>query len=242
MCRKLGIPVVMMVICAVGTLGYHLSMVRPQLVRKGKHPMDIPINVTVECIDGTGGRSTAIILNPTNDQITDLVVREPGLLGIERLVPVELVEERTPQLIRLRCTTDELATMQAFISTEFVPVPPGFGPYPGEGAVMWPYVGLDPEVATIEYENIPPHEIAVHRGARIHATDGAIGRVDEFLVNPADDHISHLVLREGHLWGQKDVTIPIAEIDHIDEDAVYLKLNKQQIGALRAIPVHRHTA
>ena len=201
--------------------------------------MDFPINVTVECIDGPGGRSTAIILNPITDQVTHLVVREPGLLGIERLIPVELVEESTPQRIRLRCTTDELATLQTFISTEFLPVPPGFGPYPGEGAMLWPYVSPDPEVVTIGHEQIPLGEIAVHRWARVHATDGAIGRVDEFLVDPATSHISHLVLREGHLWGQKDVTIPVAEIDHIDEDAVYLKLNKHQVGAHPAIPVRR---
>jgi hypothetical protein len=203
--------------------------------------MDIPINVTVECIDGPGGRSTAIILNPITDQVTHLVVREPGLLGIERLIPVELVEESTSQHIRLRCTIDELATMQAFISTEFLPVPPEFGPYPGEGAMLWPYVNLDPEVVTIGHEQIPLGEIAVYRWARVHATDGAIGRVDEFLVDPSTSHISHLVLREGHLWGQKDVTIPVAEIDHIDEDAVYLKLNKQQVGALPAIPVRGRT-
>ena len=204
--------------------------------------MDIPINVTVECINGPGGRSTAIILNPSSERVTHLVVREPGLLGIERLIPVELVAESTPQRIRLRCTMDELATMQPFISTEFLPVPPGFGPYPVEGAMLWPYVSLDPEVATIGHEQIPPGEIAVHRWARVHATDGAIGRVDEFLVDRTASHISHLVLREGHLWGQKDVTIPVAEIDRIDEDAVYLKLNKHQVGALPAIPVRRRTA
>ncbi len=201
--------------------------------------MDIPINVTVECIDGPGGHSTAIILNPITDQVTHLVVREPGLFGIERLVPVDLVEESTPQLVRLRCTMDELATMQAFIATEFLPVPPGFGPYPGEGAMVWPYVSSDPEVVTIGHEQIPLGEIAVYRWARVHATDGAIGRVDEFLVNPATDHISHLVLREGHLWGQREVTISVAEIDRIDEDAVYLKLNKRQVAALPAIPVRR---
>jgi sporulation protein YlmC with PRC-barrel domain len=201
--------------------------------------MDIPINVTVECSDGTGGRSTAIILNPITDQVTHLVVREPGLFGIERLVPVELVEESTPQRLRLRCTTDELATMQAFIATEFLPVPPGFESYPGQGAMLWPYVRLDPEMMTIGHEQIPPGELAVHRWARVHATDGAIGRVDEFLVDPANSHISHLVLREGHLWGQQDVAIPVAEIDRIDEDAVYLKLNKQQVAALPAIPVRR---
>jgi len=39
--------------------------------------------------------------------------------------------------------------------------------------------------------------------------------------------------------GQKDVTISVAQIDRIDEDAVYLKLNKRQVAALPAIPVHR---
>jgi hypothetical protein len=201
--------------------------------------MDIPINATVECIDGLGGRSTAIILNPINDQITHLVVREPGLFGIERLVPVDLVEESTPQLVRLRCTMDELATMQTFISTEFIPVPLGFEPYSVAGAMLWPSVGPDPDVPATEYEEIPPGELAVHRWARVHATDGAIGRVDEFLVDPANSHISHLVLREGHLWGQREVTISVAEIDRIDEDAVYLKLNKRQVAALPATPVRR---
>jgi hypothetical protein len=208
----------------------------------GEQPMDVPINVTVECIDGTGGRSTAIILNPTTDRITHLAVREAGLFGIEHLVPVELVEESTPRRIRLRCTTGELAMMQAFISTEFVPMPPGFGPYPGQGAMLWPCVGPDPEVATVEYENIPLGELALHRWARVHATDGTIGRVDEFLADPTNSHITHLVLREGHLWGQKDVTIPVAEIDHVDEDAVYLKLSKHQVGALPTMPIRRRTA
>ena len=53
------------------------------------------------------------------------------------------------------------------------------------------------------------------------------GCVDEFPVDPANGHITHLVLREGHLWGQEDVTIPISEIARIEEGTVYLKLNKQ---------------
>ncbi len=52
---------------------------------------------------------------------------------------------------------------------------------------------------SVEYERIPPGELAVRRGARVETTDGHAGRVDEFLVNPADGYITHLVLREGHL-------------------------------------------
>jgi hypothetical protein len=69
-----------------------------------------------------------------------------------------------------------------------------------------------------------------------------VGRVDEFLIDPENDHITHLVMREGHLWGQKDVTIPISEIDRIEGDSVYLKLSKDEVEALPAIPMHRWKA
>jgi len=74
-------------------------------------------------------------------------------------------------------------------------------------------------------------------GAWVEATDGRVGRVDEFLVNPLNDHITHLVLREGHLWGQKDVTIPVSEIERIDGNTVYLKLDIRQVEALPAVPL-----
>jgi hypothetical protein len=79
----------------------------------------------------------------------------------------------------------------------------------------------------------------MHRGARVEATDGHVGRVDEFLVDPMDGHITHLVLREGHLWGEKYVTISVSQIARLEEDAVYLKLDKQSIEALPTISARR---
>jgi sporulation protein YlmC with PRC-barrel domain len=105
---------------------------------------------------------------------------------------------------------------------------------------VWPY--QVPEVTktvAVRHKRVPHGELAVQRGAQVRASDGRIGRVDEFLVDPEDGHITHLLLREGHLWGQKDVTIPISEIERIDENTVYLKLNKHDIGKLPAIPIRR---
>ena len=73
----------------------------------------------------------------------------------------------------------------------------------------------------------------------MEATDGRVGHVDEFLIDPKDDHITHIVLREGHLWGQRDVSIPVSEIERVEEDAVYLRISKRKIEALPAIPVRR---
>ena len=78
------------------------------------------------------------------------------------------------------------------------------------------------------------------RGTRVEAIDGYVGHVDEFVVNPKSGHITHLVMREGHLWGKKDVIIPLSLIADTRKDTVFLKLDKLQIEVLPAFPVHRH--
>ncbi|MCL4541971.1 MAG: PRC-barrel domain-containing protein [Chloroflexi bacterium] len=174
-----------------------------------------------------------------NQQVTHLVVKEGDFPFVERLVPISSVTESTSTLIRLRCTRAELASMESFIETEYLT---GDGPYAGYATGQYwlmPY-GLPEMVAVpLQHERVPPGELAVHRGASVVATDGRVGRVDEFLVDPKTEHITHLVLREGHLWGQKDVSIPVSQIDHIEEDAVYLKLDKQSIQDLPHIPIKR---
>jgi hypothetical protein len=146
----------------------------------------------------------------------------------ERLVPIDQVLEATPQSIQLRCTSAELDGMDRFIEREYVVVSPNY--------FMW-----SPEIEAIpvEHRRVPQGGLAIERGSRVKATDGDVGKVDELLVDPLDEHITHLVLREGHLWGQKDVTIPISEADHIEENTVYLKLDKQSIEALPAVPAWR---
>ena len=198
--------------------------------------MDLPINATIECTDGPGGHSTAIILNPVSNEITHLVVRESGLLGIARMTSIELVTESTPELIRLRCTRDELAQMPPFVTTNYIQSAPGYG----SDVMLWPYASLESEIG-ISHENTPPDELAIHRGSHVNATDGHVGEVEEFLVNPTNNGITHVVLREGHFWNRQDVTIPVTQIDHIEDDIVYLKLNKQQIEALPAIAVQRRS-
>ncbi len=122
-------------------------------------------------------------------------------------------------------------------SEVMVPAAGGMGTVP---LVMWPYATAEgPEYVRMERENIPAGERAVRRGARVQATDGDVGHVDEFLVNPDGDLITHLVLREGHLWGRKDVSIPVSAIDLIEEDTVFLSLSKDDVEALPTIPIHR---
>lgn len=199
---------------------------------------DIPLNADVECADGPGGKSTYVIVNPTTQQVTHFVVKEGGLHPTERLVPIDWVVETTHDLIRLRCTRDELAAMEPFFETGFIRRDiPHVDPVM---SALWdrPYAVSQTTVVRVQHKHIPPGELAMRQGARVEATDGYVGRVDEFLVD-SSEHITHLVLREGHLWGQKEVTIPVSEIHHIEEDTVYLKLDRHAIESLPTVPVRR---
>jgi len=87
---------------------------------------------------------------------------------------------------------------------------------------------------------IPPGELAVRRGTRVRATDGWVGRVDEFIVGPVSGNITHLCLRKGHPWKERDVCIPISQIERIEEKVVYLNVDKNTITSMPSVPVKRH--
>jgi sporulation protein YlmC with PRC-barrel domain len=208
--------------------------------------INIPAGAGVECIDGVCGVSTHIIINPIKNQVTHLVVKQNEFPHIERMVPVEWVTQTTSNLIRLKYTKEKLGHQETFTETEYVKLEPSdipsYAPAPFTGGMYmyWPYSVAESErYIPVEHEHVPPGELAVRRGARVEATDGHVGQVDEFLVDPKHEHITHLIMREGHLWGQKDVSIPLSAIGRIEEDTVHLKLNKDEVGALPAIPIRR---
>lgn len=203
--------------------------------------MDIPIKAHVYCTDGAFGHVTTVIIDPVKEQVTHIVIAEPGLLGTEYVVPLDWVIEATPAAVHLRCTTKELAQLPPFNKVEFIGGDFPYYIYPPGTWTMWPFVTSGPVWVPMEImeQNIPPGEMAIRRGTPVMASDGQVGHVDEFMVDPANGHITHLVLRTGHLWGEKDITIAVDQIDRIEGHTVYLKLDKQSIGALPAIPIHR---
>jgi sporulation protein YlmC with PRC-barrel domain len=196
--------------------------------------MDLPLNARVYGFDGLCGQSQELILDRNTEEVTHLVVKGNHLPHTELLVPVELVAETTPHLIRLRCTRDRLAEMEPYLKVEVIEEKiPYYVPDPG----LMPMEIPQPRRVTVRHKAIPSGEVAVRKGARVNATDGHVGRVDEFVVDPVTEQVTHLVIREGNVWGQRDVTIPVSEIDRIEEGAIYLKLDKGGVEALPSIPI-----
>jgi hypothetical protein len=168
--------------------------------------MEIPVQAQVDCTDGHAGQSVYVLINPVSDQVTHLVVKE-AVSGTEYIVPVKFVAETIANTIQLRCRMAKLKKMQPFIKKTFIeekiPYTSLGGAnemYRGRSYYYLPYV--DPEMTVqvpLEHKQIPSGELAVQRGTRVEATDGYVGHIDEFVVNPKSGHITHLVMREGHL-------------------------------------------
>ncbi|MDH3675411.1 MAG: PRC-barrel domain-containing protein, partial [Anaerolineae bacterium] len=191
--------------------------------------MDIPLNVDVHCTDGRYGRSTYIILNPAIDKLTHVVVKTQKAPHTERVVPIKWVKETTPELILLNRTKEQVATADLFKQTDFDQRDvPHYATDP-RLTLLWPYRVPAKKIISDEYQKIPPGELAVSRGARVRATDGRIGQVDEFLIDPESEYITHLVLREGLPWDKKHIAIPVSDIDRIVENTVHLKIDKQNV-------------
>ena len=84
----------------------------------------------------------------------------------------------------------------------------------------------------VDFERIPSGERALRFDAKVEATDGPVGHVDGFLTAPPNFKITRLILRVGHLWGTKQISIPISGIRFFTEKTVYLKLCKAEIDSL----------
>jgi hypothetical protein len=137
--------------------------------------------------------------------------------------------------------------MEPFIHTEYIRekmtdveeyVP--FG-YTGMGpSVLWPLAVPDrTTIVPVEHRQIPLGERAIQRGAIVEAKDGRAGHVDELIVNPKTEQITHLVMHEGHLWGKRSITIPVSAVERIRDGTIHLSLTKDQVEALPADPVRK---
>lgn len=202
--------------------------------------VDVPICARVECADGTAGRSVGVAIDPMTWRVTHFLVQESGPQRTERPVPVSSVVDTTPDLVRLRCTKSDLAAMPPLAMSGYAEIDrSAYGGSTDSRQNGWPHIVLATTLLSAEHMHIPLGELIVRQPTCVRATDGQVGQVDEFLVDPTTRQITHLVLRERHPSGQVDVMVPISAIERAGEDIVCLRLDRNAVGSLPAVSVER---
>lgn len=206
----------------------------------------------VHCTDGPAGVLNDFVVDPTTRHVTHLVVQPENRHDEARLVPIALVElgvrggEHEIALACTRADVRDLMPAQQFVYLQIGEFPvedPDWDvgvqdvlalPY-YETAGPEGYAGMvNPETGVV-YDRVPKGEVEIRRSSGVVAADGhPLGHVDGFIVE--GDHITHLVLEHGHLWGKREVSIPITAVSRVDTDLVTLTLSKDDVAAL---PEHR---
>jgi len=205
---------------------------------------NIPIGAKIICIDGSGGKSTAVIVGPVTHKVTHIAVSDQSILsGEERLVPIDRVIKTTRDAIHLDCTTEDILSMEPFTRTHFLETAYGEEGYAYSAPYLmtYPDMTMSPELSyiTVKDHLVPEGQVAIHRGMVVQALDGPIGQVGELLIDSTSEQVSHFLLMKGHGWGKKEVAIQVSKIDHGEEETIYLNIDKAQIDQLPSLPVKR---
>ena len=204
------------------------------------------IGADASCTDGVCGEVSRVVVDPVARSVTHLVVEPKGRQGLGRLVPLSLVDVAGDE-VRLRCTVAEFEKLDSAEETQFVPGTGGYALYGPEQVLAWPYSSLGggasvegdtvPGFAeTATYDTVPLGDVAIRRGERVHATDGDIGHVEGLVIDARNHHVTHVLLQEGHLWGRKEVAIPISAVAGVD-DGIRLSVTKQEVQDLPPVDI-----
>lgn len=201
------------------------------------------IGAPVWCEDRRFGELSRVVVDPIKRAVTHLVVEAHHRHALGRLVPVAMVDAADGAL-RLRCTLAIFQALHYAEETEFLApddpsMPTGYlgGGMGYPGMMAWPYYA--PARTMVSHERVPVGEAEIRRGEHIHAADGAIGKVQGLVVDPADQHVTHVLLQEGHLWGAREVALPISAVTGIDGEGMHVSLSKHAIGELPEIELMR---
>ena len=195
---------------------------------------ELLIGVDVTCNDGAVcGEVERVILDPVARTVTHLVVRARNHpRKLDRLVPIALAETEAGGTVRLNCSADDFAKLDAAEEKHTVSES-SFGYFHIAGGVAIPAMGRG-EVTTDE--TVPFGEVDVHRGDRVRASDGEIGHVEGLIIDRSDRRVTHVLLQEGHVWGRKRVAIPIDAVTRVASD-LEVGLTKHQVHDLPSVDI-----
>ena len=188
--------------------------------------MEISMRADLKCANGNGGKVAGALMNEVLHAITHVVISIDGAELIRRLLPLNAVTEGSLDLLTTRLTREQLDTLPPLDEIDIVPTMQSTDMATGTLLEM-----------PLAIEDTPQGTLVIDRHMPVEASDGHAGNVDAVLVDPISGAVTHIVLREGHLWAKKDVTIPLSNLTSITRDEVTLNLTKDAVGSLPATSV-----
>ena len=222
--------------------------------------MRLDLGSSVRGADGPAGELADIVIDPRTRRVTYLVIEPHDRHDLARLVPADLAQDAPAAdgSISLDCTVTEIAQLEPLrrmayvrigedpeedpdsdVGIEDISVAPGYQSFGldgiGAGAAAIDY---DPHVA-LSYDRIPKGNVEIRRDSAVTSSQGDhLGHVVGVVIDP-EERIAQLVFEHGHLWGKREVAIPLTHVARILTDEIVLGLSTDEAGKLKPLPKHR---
>ncbi|EHJ48580.1 hypothetical protein DFW101_2576 [Solidesulfovibrio carbinoliphilus subsp. oakridgensis] len=193
-----------------------------------ENALDLALNAPVAATDGPLGRVAHVIINPESGTATHLVVREDALPNTLRLVPKKYCGQAGPGAVTLTISRKRAGELKEYIQADYYP--PSF--FLGLAKAEETRLPIAPSGWTFEHPATPEGSVALAGHEPVLATDGRAGRVDGVLADPHTGRVTHLLLRQGHLWGAREVQVPAGLVSRYEDGQVVLSVDKAALGAL----------
>jgi sporulation protein YlmC with PRC-barrel domain len=192
-----------------------------------------------------------VVIDAGARRVTHLVVAPSDRPELGRLVGIDQARggDRPDAPIVLTCTAEELERLEAVHHTAYLQLGEKLaeGPDRATGiedvSSLASYEGFAPggidtgalptefdSHVTASYDLIPRGGVEIRRRSAVTSADGHhLGHVDGFVLD--DDHrIIELVLVHGHLWGKRDIHIPMTDVATIDNDELVLAVPRDEVA------------
>jgi sporulation protein YlmC with PRC-barrel domain len=207
---------------------------------------EFTIGTDASCSDGPCGKLTRLIVDLETQAVTHLVIGPEHRGERRRLVPIALVDDTAGE-IKIRRTKVEFDELEPAEETDLLPGGSGYdqihNPALGTlgGSARFPTLAMarlrpNGGVSVAAHDTIPMGEVDVRRGEPVYATDGEIGKIQGLVIDPSSHHVTHVLLEEGHLWGRKEVAIPISSVTRVG-DIIRLSIDKHQVQGLPPVNI-----
>jgi uncharacterized protein YrrD len=194
------------------------------------------------------GTLNRVILDPNTREVTHLVVEKGLLFNTNKIIPIHQVNPQNEEKIILTSSEQDLKGFQDFEEDHFVSLdetdhpatgvdysfwypPPNYATWQTGGQMVMSSV---PTYAIRTTQNIPEGTVALDEGARVESADHKqVGSIDQLIVDPKNNHVTHLVISAGLLFKERKL-IPVNWIATIGQQDVHLSVNARTLEKLPA--------
>ncbi len=185
----------------------------------------------VELIDGYHAYLDSVVIDPAEQAVRELVIIDTG--NNRRAVPIHSVSSAEGGSVRLKMSGEELLALPLFDETQYTAQP-------------------DVEMDFINVGETDPHtvyflrqsegaegvklaeDLQLIRGAFVAAKDGTIGSVEAIEIDPNSGKLSQLVIVTRK---SEELVLPVALIERVEADTVYLRMTQDEIASLPATKI-----